>query len=288
MMASCEEFALLMSQSLDGELSYEEELLLQDHLQGCPACRELFQELSELQASFSSMTLSPPPSLHARIMEQIKQEATNLTASQANDNRIRPVKGYRRYATTAAALVILVSAVVFGANKLCPPHPVEGLSGGADSAVAAPEPNQRALPENTAPVEPSTYQAEPKKPAAYQGSSQKPVKPSAASLPEPPQTAMPPKSITEPPSAPLTEFTTKELPLTMTVLSQSDAEALLIQKLTEEGQIDPKPIFSRQQEEDYLFLYTDSQGVSWVYSVSSRDGSIDGTSSPSDPLSTYY
>jgi len=61
MMASCEEFELLISLGLDGELSPEEALQLQDHLKSCPACCQFNQELSEIQSSISSLLLSPRP-----------------------------------------------------------------------------------------------------------------------------------------------------------------------------------------------------------------------------------
>lgn len=287
-MASCEEYELLISQSLDGELSPEEEVLLHSHLESCFACRELYQELSELQTSFPSLSCSPPDSLHTRIMDQIKQEATY--ASPVNQKIVRPAAFYRRFATTAAALVILVSSVFF-ASKLNLTHPVESTLPDTESAVAAPEPNPPAIPEDITPKKPPSTMIKPEKTAPSKNTVEKPTKAPTGSLSKQPKTVSPSTApLTAPPPAPEspTEFATKDMAISATELSQSDAEKLLIDTLTEEGQIEPKPIFSQFSNDSaaYQFEYTDSQGATWVYSISSLDGSITRTPLLNEPLST--
>ena len=295
-MASCEEYEILMSQSLDGELSPEEDVFLHAHLESCPACCELFCELTNMHDSFSRLSLSPPPSLHMRVMDQIKKEAS--PPPQKDNKIVRPSVFYRRYATTAAAFLILISAVVFG-PKLFPSHLAETVSPGTDPEIATTEQNQRSLPQpepEQASQEPSnSLTIEDEKPIASSHGSKSygKVAPPPVTT-EKPQTTTPPiATITAPPPTPpadtLTEFSTKNLTGFAASISQSDAEKLLTKLLVDDGQTEPKPTFLRLREDtsSYLFQYTDSSGATWLYSVSLFDGSIERTPLPSNYLSTF-
>lgn len=284
MMASCEEFELLISLGLDGELSSEEAAQLQDHLKSCPACCQLNQELSEIQSSISSLLLSPPPSLHTRIMEQISQEA----ALPSQDTKlVRPASFYRRYATTAAAVLVLVSALVFG-SKLFPPNVVDELPA-PEAALASPDQAQRSIVSDVPPQEATSTEIQNESP------SPKPSITGKASVGSttPPRTEKqldsiaPPMAITsEPPPEPL-PFT-KEFAAVADTLTQEEAETLLIQYLVEDGEVDPVPVFSRLLDDSsaYLFQYTDSQGNTWEYRVSLYDGSIERSPISNENLST--
>lgn len=285
MMASCEEFELLISLGLDGELSPEEALQLQDHLKSCPACCQFNQELSEIQSSISSLLLSPPPSLHTRIMDQISQEAA--LPSQDTAKIVRPGSFYRRYATTAAAVLVLVSALVFG-SKLFPANLVDELPA-PEATLASSDQAQRSIAGDTSPEEATS--------PAIQNESPAPPPPSTGKASgrstTPPRTAKkldpiaPPMAITsEPPPEPL-PFT-KDFATSMNSISQEEAQGLLIQKLMEDGEIDPVPVFSRLLDDSsaYLFQYTDSQGNTWDYRVSLYDGSIEQSPSLNENIST--
>ena len=54
-MNPCEEYELLLSARLDGALSLKEETQLHAHLAQCPHCRQLAQELEDLQTQMTSL-----------------------------------------------------------------------------------------------------------------------------------------------------------------------------------------------------------------------------------------
>ena len=62
-MNPCEEYELLLSARLDGALSLKEETQLHAHLAQCPHCRQLAQELEDLQTQMTSLWVEPPDSL---------------------------------------------------------------------------------------------------------------------------------------------------------------------------------------------------------------------------------
>lgn len=58
-MNPCEEYELLLSARLDGALSLKEETQLHAHLAQCPHCRQLAQELEDLQTQMTSLWVEP-------------------------------------------------------------------------------------------------------------------------------------------------------------------------------------------------------------------------------------
>lgn len=54
-LANCEQYWELISASLDGALTPEEQRRLEAHLAGCPACRSLREELSGLEAELTEL-----------------------------------------------------------------------------------------------------------------------------------------------------------------------------------------------------------------------------------------
>ena len=55
-MCTCEEALELISASLDGVLSKEEEQLLHEHLSQCPACRDLLADLEKISRKAHEQT----------------------------------------------------------------------------------------------------------------------------------------------------------------------------------------------------------------------------------------
>ena len=62
-MCTCEEALELISASLDGVLSKEEEQLLHEHLSQCPACRDLLADLEGIHESMPGLWVDPPSDL---------------------------------------------------------------------------------------------------------------------------------------------------------------------------------------------------------------------------------
>ena len=71
---NCEKALELMSAELDGALTEEEAAALQTHLEACPACRETYRQLHELDLLLQDGELEPPAALRETVMRQIRGE----------------------------------------------------------------------------------------------------------------------------------------------------------------------------------------------------------------------
>lgn len=71
---NCEKALELMSAELDGALAEEEAAALQTHLEACPACRETYRQLHELDLLLQDGELEPPAALRETVMRQIRGE----------------------------------------------------------------------------------------------------------------------------------------------------------------------------------------------------------------------
>jgi len=305
MMASCSKFELLLAQKLDDALLPEAESLLEAHLLTCVDCRKLSEELLYLQQTLSSLSTPPPPSLHTRIMEEINAEAPALLRQPAPV--VRPMAFSRRFATTAAALVLLVSALAFG-TKLMPNAPTEGTPSEDAMLIALPDPQieEAALPnEAAAPQAKSVPQtkASPQTKAAPQTKSANPDLPVESiqdgSNLEAKQaagnSASEQLSDTAPPDledfSSDTQFGQPSSFLAARSLSseltQEEAEALLRNYLADEGTPTALLTFDSISSDGvfYQFFYTDAAGTTWKYTVSLCDGSISCASAQDDHLS---
>ena len=136
---NCEQMTLLMSAWLDGELSEQEEQQMKEHLEQCPACRELMEQLQALHTSFSDLEEIPAPEGFAdSVMERIAKESKPKVVPLFKRPQIR--------ALTAMAACV-ARCVGFGSLK---------MGGGAKSEdAAAPAP----MPESAmaAPVAPPDF-----------------------------------------------------------------------------------------------------------------------------------
>jgi len=107
-----------------GALDEAERAAFEDHLAGCPACRE---EVDDLLPAANALPMSvepvdPPPSLKARIMAEVEREASLLAAAGPEADRPvpAPARGRRlpwrmpRLAPAAVAAALLVLGVAIG------------------------------------------------------------------------------------------------------------------------------------------------------------------------------
>ena len=117
-----------------GALDEVERAAFEEHLSGCPACRE---EVELLLPAAQALPVSvdpvdPPPALKARIMAEVEREASLLAAAGPEADRPggwdrRPERRRRRFplriprlvpAAVAAALLVVGIAIGVGANAL--------------------------------------------------------------------------------------------------------------------------------------------------------------------------
>ena len=123
-MCTCEEALELISASLDGVLSKEEEQLLHEHLSQCPACRDLLADLEGIHESMPGLWVDPPSDLKDHIMERIQSSTVSPMPAGTSKRRW---KGW-------AALAAVCAVAVLGAGSL----KYLGLGGGSSGAAAPP------------------------------------------------------------------------------------------------------------------------------------------------------
>ncbi len=72
---NCEQMTALLSAYVDGELTEQEEMQVQEHLAQCADCRALLEQLQALHTSFSDLEEIPAPEGFAQgVMSRIKAE----------------------------------------------------------------------------------------------------------------------------------------------------------------------------------------------------------------------
>lgn len=73
-MERCERFLDLISLSLDGQLTQQEQQALDEHLSQCPDCRALLAELSNIHDSFSAFEAQDvPEGFTAGVMDRVRE-----------------------------------------------------------------------------------------------------------------------------------------------------------------------------------------------------------------------
>lgn len=97
-----------MHEFLDGELSYEDELVLKEHLQKCPDCQKHFQELKRTEAYIKSVS-------HIQTSDDF---TSKVLASLPKEKRMTSVKRWFKHhpMLTAAAvfLIFMIGSLVNG------------------------------------------------------------------------------------------------------------------------------------------------------------------------------
>lgn len=128
-MRSCDEILELISASLDGALTPEEQSELDEHLAGCPACGALYDDLRVLRAEVAALPeLTAPEGFTARVMDAVaaesaQEQSDNVTPFPAARRRRSSV--WKRWSACAAAAAV----VILGAAAL------PGLTGGTGKDV---------------------------------------------------------------------------------------------------------------------------------------------------------
>jgi len=115
-----------------GALDEAERVAFEEHMAGCPACREEVDDLLPAARALpvSAEPVDPPPSLKARIMAEVEREASLLAAAGPEADRPAPASGRgrrRRFSlriprlvpvAAAAALLVVGVAIGVGVSQL--------------------------------------------------------------------------------------------------------------------------------------------------------------------------
>ena len=126
-MCDCDRALELISLRLDGALLPEEAGELEEHLEHCPPCRSLAQELEALHRAMPELEEEPPADLHRRIVAAVEQEPRRPAAPSKKVWRT-----WQRWGSLAA-----VFAVIIAGAGLLPSIGGGGSSGGAAPHVAS-------------------------------------------------------------------------------------------------------------------------------------------------------
>lgn len=103
----CELALEALSAALDGELSPQETRELNAHLDQCPACRALSQELSALHDACGALEVTPPLALKDQIMAHLPtQEPVKIVPIQPK----KPVRHWQRWVAMAATFALVCMA----------------------------------------------------------------------------------------------------------------------------------------------------------------------------------
>ncbi len=137
---NCEQVFEQLSALLDGELNAEERAQLQAHLDGCPRCRALLEELRQTDAAMADLRQPPPADFAQGVLDRIGQNAA----------RTKQKKRFRLAGTCAAAAAVLGLVIGVGLRNLLREQPSgapsvkAGEFAEADSAMPAAEAPQTA------------------------------------------------------------------------------------------------------------------------------------------------
>lgn len=101
-MKGCEKFHELISLAVDGEISVNDEKLLNAHLSVCSECASLLELYKMISAELSDMQAEPPDMLASDIMKEIKKQSKRRSG--------RFTMFSRAVASLAAVVVIVIAA----------------------------------------------------------------------------------------------------------------------------------------------------------------------------------
>ena len=125
-MRSCEEIEILINLYLDDMLPSEEQAVLMEHLQTCPACRVRFEELCTLKTVLGQLEEPAPAELHERIMTYVEEQTKT-------EKKVIPFrrKGWHRALAGVAACAVLAVA----AARFAPSLDLSVTNGGQNTAA---------------------------------------------------------------------------------------------------------------------------------------------------------
>ena len=160
-MNPCDEYELLLSARLDGALSLKEETQLHAHLAQCPHCRQLAQELEDLQTQMTSLWVEPPDSLKDALASQDWSKSASSSPPRsptASPSKRRHLLPWLACAAAAVVLVVGLCQLLLpgGADGLLPKAVIEVFQRPEQDPAAGSEESDPAAPDNPdSPQDPS-------------------------------------------------------------------------------------------------------------------------------------
>jgi len=130
---NCAEIKRDLSLFLYGELSLEEEQLVQDHLEACPGCRAELEALKRVHRTLAGRELEPPAGLLVRCRQDLERRVELAAPARMGwRERLRhPFAGGWQWAFRPVGAVALVALGFFGARWSAPsPVPIAQNGGG--------------------------------------------------------------------------------------------------------------------------------------------------------------
>ena len=127
-MKTCEEYASLISDFLDGELSAEDRAEVAEHVASCPACQQYFDDLVAMHDAFDQIEEVPvPDGFTERVMARVRE------TPQTEEKKIIPFPHWRRWAALAACCAI-VALGLWSAQRTAMPQKISRQTALAESA----------------------------------------------------------------------------------------------------------------------------------------------------------
>ena len=108
-MRSCEEYELLISAFLDGELSEDARAELAKHLAACPGCQQYFDDLVAIHDAFDQEEVPVPEDFAEHVMARVRK------TPQDGGNKVIRFPHWRRW-TAMAACCALVALGLWSAH----------------------------------------------------------------------------------------------------------------------------------------------------------------------------
>lgn len=135
----CARFAALLDPYVDGELEVEEMLLVQEHLETCPACRAYVDDALAIRAAFPGVEETEVPEGFAgAVLERIRAQGQTRTAVPVAPVKKRRTAPWIRTALPLAACCAIV--ILLAQGPLTGVRSTKSVAGGevtADTAAPA-------------------------------------------------------------------------------------------------------------------------------------------------------
>ena len=138
-MRSCDEIVELISASLDGELTADEQTVLDEHIAFCPACSALLDDLRALHTAASGWEeVAAPADFTRRVMDAVAAESTRETKDNVIPFPSRKAKSsyWKKWTVSAAAIAIVVLGAVSAPSLMGNFSRKDAVAESADMAYA--------------------------------------------------------------------------------------------------------------------------------------------------------
>ena len=111
-MKACLEYLEMMNAVLDGEASPAEQAELTAHLEHCPACAALFEDLRALHEGADTLTVSAPAGFADRVMDAVRAESARPAL------KVLPTPKRRKRWMPVAAMAAVCALALIGSGSL--------------------------------------------------------------------------------------------------------------------------------------------------------------------------